>query len=44
MDIKIAESLKFEFTSCLGRNVSGKHHQTEYGYLVSFDYFTEGAN
>ena len=34
----------FDFTSHLGRNVMGEVRKTDYGHLINFDFFTEGAN
>ena len=44
LNIEITEAIDFEFTSHLDRNAIGQVHETDYGYLISFDFFAKGAN
>lgn len=42
--LKLTEPIEFDFTSHLGRNAMGQICKTDYGHLISFDFFAEGAN
>ena len=44
LNVKLTEAINFDFISHLSRDAVGQVRPTDYGYLISFDFFAQGAN